>query len=86
MTGGAGFSRTGQNAIKQNKDLRTGRSRMKDNPYVSSKAVERKNGVANYEEIKKWKIRKYSSERRARMIISFFISVLLLLMFFIWIN
>lgn len=53
-----GFSRTGQNSIKQNQALKSPRTRMKDNPYVPGAKTQRKFGLQNYQEIKKWRILK----------------------------
>lgn len=69
MTGGLGFSRTGQNSVKQNKDLKNSRSRMKDNPYGATKKFNRQSTLLNYEKLKVWMNDKRENEKKTRRII-----------------
>ena len=83
MTGGAGFSRTGENAIKQNRELMGGRTLMKDNPYAPSNFIKRIPALKNYTQIKQWRHHRDKTRRRTRWRVVTTASVLIAIL--IWI-
>lgn len=85
MTGGLGFSRTAQNSVKQNKDLKNSRSRMKDNPYAATNKINRQHTLLNYYKLKAWMNDKTENEKKTRRII-FLLLFTTLLLFLTMIN
>lgn len=55
MTGGIGFSRQGQGSFQSNRDLRSQRTTMGENPYSGKFKGNREEASKNLNEVRKWK-------------------------------
>lgn len=68
MTGGAGFSSTGRDSFKQNRNMLNRRGTQKDNPYSAEYKTDREPNT-NFQELIDWKNAKNKKDRQVQIII-----------------
>ncbi|WP_200975206.1 hypothetical protein [Echinicola sp. 20G] len=78
MTGGAGFSRSGQASFQNNRDLRTQRKTMSENPYAGGFNGNRDEAAKNFKELRQWRKAQEKQElRKVKLVVGVLLAMAL---------
>jgi hypothetical protein len=86
MTGGIGFTRQGESSIRNNRNILSNRSKMKDNPYAATEVKTVDNNAEHLETLKQYQTaQKVKEDKNNRKVFFILLGILLMLLIYIFI-